>query len=150
MQSDRQLVSSISLPFPVVPAPDYSGGEDTRWCPASAATRKSLRSFSQSVRGLGSGRGPRPGEKAFRLFTATVFTGRRSCARLFGWSGVELWRQLSAARYSLLSSSALKLPARAVVVLLFVLGGHHSELAAGCFCCFGLFLGCRSSCAVVP
>lgn len=49
---------------------------------------------------------------------------------------------------SLLSSSALKLPARAVVVL-FVLGGHHSELAAGFFCCFGFFLGCRSSCAVV-
>jgi hypothetical protein len=85
---------------------------------------------------------PQAGGKRPPLFTAVVFTGRRSCARLFGWFGVELCRQLSAARYSLLSSSALKLPARAVVVL-FVLGGHHSELAAGCFCCFGLFLGWR-------
>ncbi|TVU34450.1 hypothetical protein EJB05_16283, partial [Eragrostis curvula] len=47
---------------------------------------------------------------------------------------------------SLSSSSALKPPGRAVVVL-FVLGGHHPELAAGCFCCFGWFLlGLVSSC----
>jgi hypothetical protein len=59
VQSDRQPVS----PFSRCPCPGYSGGQDThrlieRWCPASAITQKSLRSFSQSVLdGLGVGQG---------------------------------------------------------------------------------------------
>jgi hypothetical protein len=144
VQSDRQPVS----PFSRCPCPGYSGGQDThrlieRWCPASAITQKSLRSFSQSVLdGLGVGQGTQAGGKRPPPFYPSRLYWSSVLCSLFGWSGVELCRQLSAARYSLLSSSALKLPARAVVVL-FVLGKHHSDLAAGCFCCFGLFLGWR-------
>ena len=55
---------------------------------------------------------------------------------------VELWSQLPAARYSLLSPLPLKFPG--AVVVLFVLGGHHFQFAFKLLLLWLLLLGLLS------
>ena len=82
-------------------------------------------------------------------FTAIIFTGLRSCCSTFlvlpakpSRCSVELWSQLPAARYSLLSPLPLKFPG--AVVVLFVLGGHHFQFAFKLLLLWLLLLGLLS------